>query len=82
MRSEKLDDVLDNGVTRELYRGTFSSDMDFHFQTPYCCITNVDSHNGKGSHWNAWFVTDRIFFFDSFGRRPTDATFPECLGNL
>ena len=79
MRTEKLDAILASGVTRELYRGTFPSDIDFHFQAPYCCITNVDSHNGKGSHWNAWFVTkDIIFFFDSFGRRPTDATFPPC----
>ena len=79
MRTEKLDSILATGVTRDLYRGTFPSDVDFHFQPPYCCITNVDSHNGKGSHWNAWFVTkDVIFFFDSFGRRPIDATFPNC----
>jgi len=77
MRTERLDAILSADVTKDLYRGTFPSDEDFHFQPPYCCITNVDSHNGKGSHWNAWYVTDQIFFFDSFGRRPTDATFPD-----
>ena len=74
MRTETINDILS---VCKLYRGALPSDADFHFQTPYCCVTNVDSHNGKGTHWNAWIVTDQIYFFDSFGRRPTDDTFPD-----
>ena len=84
MNTQEINLILSRGVTAKLFRGTFPSDMDFEdFKTPYCCITNTDSHNGKGSHWNAWFVTkDLIYFFDSFGRRPTDGTFPPCYRNF
>ena len=84
MNTEKINLILSRGSTAKFFRGTFPSDMDFeHFKPPYCCITNTDSHNGKGAHWNAWFVTkDRIYFFDSFGRKPTDDTFPPYYKNF
>ena len=44
MRTETINDILS---VCKLYRGALPSDADFHFQTPYCCVTNVDSHNGK-----------------------------------
>ena len=84
LSTEEINEILYKTPTTKLFRGTFPSDVDFeHFKTPYCCITNTDSHNGKGSHWNAWFVTkDLIYFFDSFGRRPTDDTFPLSYANF
>ena len=84
MNTEGINAVLSRGATAKLYRGAFPSDMDYeHFKPPYCCISNTDSHNGKGSHWNTWFVTkDLIYFFDSFGRKPTDTMFPNCYRNF
>lgn len=77
MNTEEIDHILSRGITRKFYRGTFPEDVDFHFTPPYCVVTNCDSHNGKGSHWNAWFVDEsKIYFFDSYGRSPKDDTFP------
>ena len=77
MKTEEIDYILSRGVTRKFYRGTFPEDEDFHFNAPYCVVTNCDSHNGPGTHWNGWFVTKSIiFFFDTYGRSPRDSSLP------
>ena len=77
MKTGEINDILFRGVTGKFYRGTFPADENFEFKVPYCIVTNCDSHNGPGSHWNAWFVTKSvIYFFDSYGRSPKDLSLP------
>ena len=77
MNTLEIDHALSRGITRQYYRGAFPEDVDFHFKPPYCVVTNCDSHNGPGSHWNGWFITQsKIFFIDTYGRSPKDSTLP------
>ena len=79
MKTNEINQLLSRGVTRNFYRGAFPEDIDFHFKPPYCVVTNCDSHNEPGSHWNAWFVTkSQVFFFDSYGRGPRDLSLPRA----
>ena len=79
MNTLELDNALSRGITKKYYRGAFPEDEDFHFKPPYCVVTNCDSHNGPGSHWNCWFVSpSKIFFLDTFGRSPIDSTLPKA----
>lgn len=79
MKDSIIDRILSKGVTGKYYRGTFPEDINFTFNPPYCVVTNCDSHNGKGTHWNAWFIdSTTIFFFDSYGRDVGDDTLPEA----
>ena len=44
----------------------------------YSFITNTEEHNESGQHWNSWFVRgNKVIFFDSFGRAPSDQAFPQ-----
>jgi len=78
MRSEEIDWILSRGITQQYYRGTFPEDINFTFSAPYCVVTNCDSHNGAGTHWNAWFIDKTmIYFFDSYGRDIMNETLPD-----
>jgi len=67
-----------NSVTKKFFHGVYPA-----FVVPitnkkkYSFISNTHSHDKRGEHWCAWMVDgESITFFDSFGRHPTDPTFP------
>ena len=45
-----------------------------------CCILNLDSSSGRGTHWTAWYKSNsrsgsrsgEELYFDSYGLRPPD----------
>ncbi len=64
--------LLANPVTKRFFLGTYPACI-----TPetnkkfYTFITNTDTHDESGEHWNAWVVNnDSVTFFDSYGRSP------------
>ena len=76
----QLNDVLmNNPVTKKYYIGTFPGCVIPAVKAKkYSFITNTDLHDQRGEHWNAWMVQGhKVLFFDSFGRDPSDSTFPE-----
>ena len=81
----QLNDVLmNNPVTKKYYIGTFPGCVIPAVKSKkYSFITNTDPHHKGGEHWNAWVVHgEKIVFFDSFGRDPTDSSFPETYKEL
>ena len=81
----QLNDVLmNNPVTKKYYIGTFPGCVIPAVKSKkYSFITNTDLHDQRGEHWNAWMVQgQKVLFFDSFGRDPTDSTFPEIYREL
>lgn len=75
----QLDNILLNvSVTREKYIGAYPSCIfPKSRKKMYAFISNTDEHDESGQHWCAWVVKDEtIYFFDSFGREPTDETLP------
>lgn len=83
MKSEVINSILTRGVTKKYYRGTYPEDIQFNFATPYCVVTNCDTHNGPGTHWNAWyFEKSMTYFFDSYGRSADDETLPKDYQRL
>ena len=65
-------------VTKRTYIGSFPSCFQPRTEKiVYSFISNTDDHYSGGQHWCAWVVRNNtIFFFDSFGREPWDATLP------
>ena len=81
----QLNEVLmNNPVTKKCYIGTFPGCVIPAVKSKrYSFITNTDLHDQRGEHWNAWMVQgQKVLFFDSFGRDPTDSTFPEIYREL
>ena len=81
----QLNDVLmGNAVTNKSYIGAFPGCVIPSVKSKrYSFITNTDPHHKSGEHWNAWVVHgEKIVFFDSFGRDPTDSSFPETYKEL
>ena len=84
LRTLELNDILlKSSVTRNRYLGAYPSCL-----TPktrkrvYAFILNTDEHNENGEHWCAWVVrNDTVSFFDSFGRDPSDRSFPAHFRN-
>ena len=49
----------------------------------FCFVTNTENHESSGEHWNAFFVRDKtLYFFDSFGRSPSDETLPHSYRDI
>ena len=72
-----LDDILHRStVTKNSYVGTFPACMiPKSNKAKYSFITNSESHEKPGEHWNAWVVNgNRAIFFDSFGRPPLNVS--------
>ena len=81
----QLNDVLmNNPVTKKYYIGTFPGCVIPAVKSKkYAFITNTDLHDQRGEHWNAWMVQgQKVLFFDSFGRDPSDSTFPGIYKEL
>ena len=81
----QLNDVLmNNPVTKKHYIGTFPGCVIPAVKSKkYSFITNTDLHDQRGEHWNAWMVQgQKVLFFDSFGRDPSDSTFPGIYKEL
>ena len=81
----QLNEVLmNNPVTKKYYIGTFPGCVIPAVKSKkYSFITNTDLHDQRGEHWNAWMVQgQKVLFFDSFGRDPSDSTFPGIYKEL
>ena len=76
--------LMNNPVTKKYYIGTFPGCVIPAVKSKkYSFITNTDLHDQQGEHWNAWMVQgQKVLFFDSFGRDPSDSTFPEIYKEL
>ena len=76
--------LMNNPVTKKYYIGTFPGCVIPAVKSKkYSFITNTDLHDQRGEHWNAWMVQgQKVLFFDSFGRDPSDSTFPEIYKEL
>ena len=74
-----IDVLMGNAVTNKSYIGAFPGCVIPSVKSKrYSFITNTDPHHKSGEHWNAWVVHgEKIVFFDSFGRDPTDSSIPE-----
>lgn len=47
-----------------------------------CAIINLDSVNGNGTHWVAFFkIIDKEYYFDSFGDLPPPTELIDYFGN-
>lgn len=69
----QIDHVLkNNNVTKRYFLGTFPAcQIPDSRRKKYCFITNTDTHDKRGTHWNAWWIEgDTVIFYDSFGRKP------------
>ena len=50
---------------------------------PYSVVLNTDDHTKPGEHWVCVYVdANQIFFGDSFGRHPSDLSFPRRFSML
>ena len=76
--------LMNNPVTKKYYIGTFPGCVIPAVKSKkYSFITNTDLHDQRGEHWNAWMVQgQKVLFFDSFGRDPSDSTFPGIYKEL
>ncbi len=80
LKTLELNKILyENPVTKRFFVGTYPSCIQPKTTKPfYSFITNTQSHDEFGAHWNAWLVRgDKLIFFDSFGRNPKDVTLPK-----
>ena len=69
--------MFNNPVTNKTYLGTFPSDELPTSIVTGCFITNTDPHYMRGSHWNAFYLSDGIVdFYDSYGRSPYSKELP------
>ena len=69
----QIDYILKNNhITKKYFIGTFPAcQFPDVRKRKYGFITNTDTHDKQGTHWNAWWVEgDTIIFFDSYGRKP------------
>ena len=85
LTTSDLNKVLkSNSVTKGIYLGSFPSCIKPRTEKKmYAYISNTDNHNHGGQHWCAWFIKDEcISFFDSFGRKPWDPTFPSHFHDI
>ena len=85
MDTDTLNQVLfSNPITRNYFLGTFPACAPIRTRKKtYGFITNTDCHDRPGKHWCAWWIQDgNAIFFDSFGRPPTDDTFPRDFYKL
>ena len=81
----QLNEVLmNNPVTKKYYIDTFPGCVIPAVKSKkYSFITNTDLHDQRGEHWNAWMVQgQKVLFFDSFGRDPSNSIFPEIYKEL
>ena len=79
LTTRDLDRILNsNPVTGRYFLGTFPSCMSPRTNLKkYSFLSNTENHEYGGEHWCGWMVNeDKITFFDSFGRHPSDPTFP------
>jgi len=89
LTTTQLDNILFTAsATKKKYIGAYPSCF---FPSPtkksFAFISNTEEHDENGEHWCAWVVKhDVIYFFDSFGRPPTDETlsihFKEIINNF
>lgn len=79
LSTDHLNSVLkSNPTSKRFFIGTFPSCLIVRTRKKeFGFITNTENHESGGLHWNGWFVRNNvIYFFDSYGRPPTDAVFP------
>ena len=85
LTTRDLDAILySNAITAKTFAGTYPSCVQ---PSPkrgrYSFITNTQSHDKTGQHWNAWFINyDNVIYFDSFGRCPRNHTLPKYYRNF
>ena len=69
MKTEAIDKILfDNDLTKSVFRGCYPCDEIPVYASPYAVIVNTDNSSLPGSHWILLYVTEKVYFFDSFGR--------------
>ena len=76
----EINEILKNNpVTRKKFVGTFPACIiPMPGKNEYSFVSNTDSHDKPGEHWNSWVVNkDTVHFFDSFGRDIRDPTLPD-----
>ena len=81
----KLNEILkNNAVTRRYFLDTYPACLSpLTARRKYSFLSNTDEHDERGVHWCAWMVDeDKITFFDSFGRHPTDPAFPQHFSEI
>jgi hypothetical protein len=79
LTTKELNDALySNDITSRVFRGVHPACIEPKtVKEYYSFITNTHTHEKSGEHWNSWIVDkDTVFFFDSFGRGPTNQTLP------
>ena len=80
LNTVELDGLLyANSITKQTFVGTHPACI-YPRTTKvfYSFISNTQTHEQSGEHWNAWIVNgDTVIFFDSFGRDPRSNVFPE-----
>ena len=71
--------LYENSVTKRFFVGTYPACvLPKTKKTFYSFITNTQTHDESGEHWNVWIVAgNRLTFFDSFGRDSKDSTLPQ-----
>lgn len=68
-------DILNNVNTKNFkiknFRGVFMRDsLPSKPLDNECGIVNLDSINNKGTHWVCYFISNKSYYFDSFGLFP------------
>lgn len=66
-----------------LFRGVFMRDcLPSKSKKNECGVINLDSNEGNGTHWCAYYKLDSIcFYFDSFGNLPPPEEFINYLSS-
>ena len=85
LSTKTINDFLHtNLMTRGTFLGTHPSCIEpVPTKNFYSFITNTQTHEKSGEHWNGWVIDNKkVFFFDSFGRGPRDNTLPIFYRNF
>ena len=73
-----------NSVTKRYFLGTYPACLaPVTGKRKYSYVTNSESHESRGVHWNIWMVNDGcLTFYDSFGRSPWDSMLPDFYRDI
>ena len=86
LNTKQIDAILRGNIyTKNFYYTTMPTcrAVNLPKRQQFGFITNVDHHSRGGSHWTGWFSrSGHVYFFDSFGRSPTDPSFPHVYRDI